>query len=271
MQMTSSLIVLIVVGKALVLQAQVAQGPRLLSEQFYKKSDVCADARIKASREKPAKKFALVLAKTHLCDVGTNVCVDSLRTLLDPANVFVRENFVTYHTRFLKYDFEHEKQVLKTSHFKGEAAIRAEWQKPDSDPEVMVVDLATCRVLGRNKLMNFNALLGSFISRYAGMRRAITSIPGVTQGLGSAVMTEDYVRSELGRVVKARQAAKETSLDDAFNFVSDQSSGMNTENVSSEYIRTSLADLDKEIRGMTGGTGKAYTACRHKHCARGLR
>jgi hypothetical protein len=178
---------------------------KLLNEGFYKKQDVCADAR----KSNPSKPFALILLSTHLCDAGTHVCLDSLRTITDDANIFVKKNFVVYQTRFYSFDLNPGGEINRL-YYSGEKEIRQEWGKQDMNPEMAVMDLKTCRVQRTGLIMsNPVALRGNFIDRYLAYRKLIMGTPGVEKMLGPRSGDAETVKQEVREIGNLRAAGKE--------------------------------------------------------------
>jgi hypothetical protein len=236
---------ILVFAMAFIPNAAFAQEAKLLSPTFYKLGDVCADAK----KTDPSKKAAVVLIKTHLCDVGTGVCIDSLRTFDDPANVFIRDNFVSYHTRFIGYDLD-PKSGVSSEHFAGEDVIRSEWKKPDSNPEAAIIDLSTCTVMGRRYLKNFPGFNDNdFLVRYKAIRKAILDIPGVAKLLGKSKDGEDY-KLELAKIGVIRaNGGLERTRPEAFSSLVNQSKASGVIVATSEVAAENFSNLS-EVNAM---------------------
>ena len=173
---------------------------KALSERFYKKQDVCADAR----KADPAKKLALILLSTHLCDAGTHVCLDSLRTITDEANVFVKQNFVVYQSRFYSFDLD-KSGTINQLYYSGENEIRREWKKTGVNPDVAIMDLRSCQVLGSSLVMSYpRAFNRSFVDRYLAFRKLITDIPGVAAEIGPDATAPEAIKSEVAEIEAIR-------------------------------------------------------------------
>jgi rRNA maturation protein Nop10 len=187
---------------------------KLLSEALYKKQDVCDDAR----KSDPSKKLALILLATHLCDAGTHVCLDSLRTITDEANIFVKRNFVVYQTRFYSFDLDKD-GTINQLYYAGEKDIRDEWNKRDVNPEIAIMDLKSCKVLGHVLVMNYPpAFSPNFVDRYLTFRRLITDIPGVEADLGEKSTTPETIKGEVSEISTLRATGKaEQTRSEAFN------------------------------------------------------
>ncbi len=115
--------------------------PTLLTEKFVTYPQVCEEARrqnkIDAQAGKPERKFALVLAKMHLCDYMMKSCIHAARTFFDPCNHFVLDNFVTFHAR---------------TYFDGGVQPpggkqMVELYESPSGPRLVAIDLETCTPL----------------------------------------------------------------------------------------------------------------------------
>lgn len=195
--------------------AKVDKTPKLIGPHFYRKAEICADAKIR----NPEAQMAVILMKTHLCDVGTEVCMDSLSTFADPANVFLRENFALYHTRFYSYQLEKTpvgNKIIKNG-YPEEKLIRDELGKQDSDPELLVLDLKTCQSMGSKYMMtDEKAFGGDFLDRYAAIKRLLISIPGVKDRL----LVNGI--SEIFSVSKIRLSHPEMTMRQAFTLLQRQ-------------------------------------------------
>ena len=117
--------------------------PKLMTPKFYKTADVCADARA----HDPRKKIALVLLKSHLCDVAPNgYCLDATRVLSSPAMVFARKYFALYHARLtqLRVDQDHN---FVADLLKGASKIAQEWEFKKEIPQYTFLNLKTCKII----------------------------------------------------------------------------------------------------------------------------
>lgn len=120
------------------------------NNQLASPDQVCADAK-KSAR---GKNLALVVLKTHLCDNATLVCLKTASLISDPGNKFVHDNFAVYDSQFIQ-----QGQMLNGT---GETAIRANFNKWDSNPQYFVMNLKTCKVVFSE--YGYNATDGMFAS-----------------------------------------------------------------------------------------------------------
>lgn len=177
---------------------------KVLNRDLYKKQDVCEDAR----RSDPSKRLALILLSTHLCDAGTHVCLDSLRTVTDEANIFVRQNFVVYQSRFYSFNLD-SSGTINQLYYDGESQIRKEWNKAGVNPDVAIMDLKSCRVLGRSLVMSYpRAFSTNFVVRYLAFRKLITDIPGVAAEIGADSTDPATIKTEVAKIEQIRAMGK---------------------------------------------------------------
>ncbi len=119
---------------------RVLRLPKLITQGFITRDQVCVDARI----NHPDKKLLLVAVKTHVCDTDAKVCLRATRDLSDPCNRFIHSNFAEYHTRRFrtspdrKHDFEEDPASEEIGKIWGNAG-----------PTLVVVDVASCTKLGQ--------------------------------------------------------------------------------------------------------------------------
>jgi hypothetical protein len=73
--------------------------PKLLTADFFKLQQICEDSK----KNHPEKKIAFLMFKTHMCDRASKACLYNTRTMVDPCNKFLQENFSMYHTRMFRY------------------------------------------------------------------------------------------------------------------------------------------------------------------------
>jgi hypothetical protein len=221
--------------------------PKLLHANFFKKDEVCRDARA----NDPRKRLAVVLLKTHNCDVGTAVCMDSLSTFSDPANVFLKDNFATYHTRFTSYSLSQPIKnfrmgSLDYSSFPKEDQIRAEWGKEDSNPQLLVVDTQSCTVLGSRYMYDHpDSFRMNFHRRYLAMREILLSIPGVKERLPFDSQNPRYLTYEMDEIRNARLTHRETSMTDAFRLLVSQAKDAGMEPLHKGSQHTYTADPEE--------------------------
>jgi hypothetical protein len=220
---------------------------KVLNERFYKKHDVCEDAR----RSDPSKNLALILLTTHLCDAGTHVCLDTLQTTTDEANVFVRRNFVVYQTRFYSFDLDKSGDINRL-YFAGERRIRNEWNKRDLNPEVAVMDLRSCQVLGRAYVMNYpGAFSPKFITRYLALRRLILNIPGVAAVLADKAKAPSAVQDEIAEIAKLRGTGEpEQTRPQAYESLIDESRKAGLQVVRKELFTSGVESVSEFINAL---------------------
>jgi hypothetical protein len=73
--------------------------PKLLTAEMYKVKDVCEEAKKMNAKQGVSKKYAMVANKTHLCDGMSRSCLSTFKSISDPCNSFVQDNFQVFHTR----------------------------------------------------------------------------------------------------------------------------------------------------------------------------
>jgi hypothetical protein len=73
--------------------------PKLLTAEFFKLKEICEDSK----KNHQEKKIAFLMFKTHMCDRGSKACLYNTRTMVDPCNKFLQDNFSIYHTRMFRY------------------------------------------------------------------------------------------------------------------------------------------------------------------------
>lgn len=193
-------------------------------KQFYKLSQICEHTKNIA----PSKN-ALVVLKTHYCDNHARVCLRTSALVSDPANKFVHDNFVVYDTRFAKANVLFDQ--------KEEATIRKAWNKPDEDPEYLVIDTTSrpnsCEIIHRKYAKNYVeyglfATQGAlddeidFNTNYIGLRTLILDSPRVTNLLKNKydVRSMAQIEEELEAISQLRTRSKQNSkptLQDIFN------------------------------------------------------
>jgi hypothetical protein len=120
----------------------------------------------------------------------------------------------------------HDDLVVSVN-FRGEQEIRKEWNKNDENdenryynPEVAVIDLKTCKVLGKRFLAEYGwekAGHTDFKSRYFAMRKAILGIPGVPELLNISPFDLNQVFMEEAKIQMIRaMGVLEKSKEDAY-------------------------------------------------------
>ncbi|MGZ3707336.1 MAG: hypothetical protein ACXWPM_00540 [Bdellovibrionota bacterium] len=144
--------------------------PPLLNAEFHTRQQLCEDAR----RNHPDKKLILLALKNHLCDFEHRACLHVTRTLADPCNHFVRDNFAVYQTRLYRCD---EGKPCETQ--PGTDEIADEWGM--SGPDLIVVEPVSCRILGRTgtPIDHFDDPVAAI--RIAAMREQLLRIDGVSK------------------------------------------------------------------------------------------
>lgn len=108
--------------------------PTLLTDKFYKINDVCEEAKKQNQQEGKSKKYALVANKTHLCDAGHRACLSALKSISDPCNTFVQENFQVFHIR----------TFIGQHKVNGYQEMMNEYGQ--MGPSMLVINLETCRL-----------------------------------------------------------------------------------------------------------------------------
>jgi hypothetical protein len=109
--------------------------PKLLTDNFYKVKDVCMEAKKMNAAQGVSKKYALVGHKTHLCDFGHHACLSMLKSLSDPCNHFVQDNFQVFHSRI--FIGQHRPA--------GYREMMNEYGK--LGPSLVVIDLESCTIM----------------------------------------------------------------------------------------------------------------------------
>ena len=153
--------------------------PRLITNKLLTPAAVCADAK---SRD-PKKRFALVVGKTHVCDLGEKVCLKTLRDISDSCNRFLQRNFAIYHTR--PYTYTADGKIIAEEQ-DGAVPIMDAWA-PRGGPNLHVIDLASCRAFPRDDSPGLDGLGGKMPptqERFRLMREQILRINGVRQAMG---------------------------------------------------------------------------------------
>jgi hypothetical protein len=109
--------------------------PTLLTEKLYKMKDVCEEAKRQNEQQGVKKKYALIAHKTHLCDGGHRACLSTFKSISDPCNNFVQDNFQVFHTRTFvgQYRTSGSKQIMEEYGSMG--------------PSLLVIDLETCNLV----------------------------------------------------------------------------------------------------------------------------
>lgn len=109
--------------------------PKLLNEKLYKVKDVCEEAKRMNASQGVTKKYALIAHKTHLCDIGHRACLSTFKSVSDPCNTFVQENFQVFHSRT----------------FIGQHRPKANQEIMDEygnmGPSLLVINLETCEMM----------------------------------------------------------------------------------------------------------------------------
>jgi hypothetical protein len=107
--------------------------PKLLGQDnLVTPQQICEDARKENEKLGQNKKYALIAHKTHLCDAGGKACLSTLKSVSDPCNYFIQDNFQVYHTRTFIGPFKTKNydQLLNLYGHMG--------------PSLLVIDLSTC-------------------------------------------------------------------------------------------------------------------------------
>lgn len=159
--------------------------PRLITKALLTPGAVCADAKARD----PKKHFALIIGKTHVCDLMEKVCLKTLRDISDSCNLFLRQNFAIYHTR--PYSYTADGKVIGAEQ-DGANAVMDAWA-PNGGPNLHVIDLASCKEFPRNEGLGLDGLGGKMPAtqeRFRLMREQILRIDGVRQAMGPAANYE---------------------------------------------------------------------------------
>jgi hypothetical protein len=118
-----------------------AKLPTLITDKLLAYRQVCDEAKVQNQKleqaGKPARKFALVLGKMHLCDYMFKSCMYAARTFFDPCNHFITDNFIPFHARTY---FDNGAQPPG-----GKEMIKL-YEFP-SGPHFTAIDLETCQPL----------------------------------------------------------------------------------------------------------------------------
>jgi hypothetical protein len=109
--------------------------PKLLTDDLYKVKDVCAEAKKMNASQGVTKKYALVANKTHLCDGMSRACLSTFKSISDPCNSFVQDNFQVFHTR--TFIGQHKPAANKE--------IMNEYG--NMGPSLLVINLETCELV----------------------------------------------------------------------------------------------------------------------------
>jgi len=109
--------------------------PTLLTADMYKVKDVCEEAKKLNAKQDVTKKYAMVANKTHLCDGMSRSCLSTFKTISDPCNSFVQDNFQVFHTR--TFIGQHKPAAYKE--------MLNEYG--NMGPSLLVIDLATCELV----------------------------------------------------------------------------------------------------------------------------
>ena len=109
--------------------------PKLITDQMYKVKDVCEEAKRMNAAQGVTKKYALVANKTHFCDVGARACISTFKSISDPCNSFVQDNFQVFHTR----------TFIGSHRPAGNKLILDEYG--NMGPSLLVINLETCTLM----------------------------------------------------------------------------------------------------------------------------
>lgn len=109
--------------------------PKLLTADLYKVKDVCAEAKKMNTSQGVTKKYALVANKTHLCDGMSRACLSTFKSVSDPCNSFVQDNFQVFHSR--TFIGQHKPTAYKE--------IMNEYG--NMGPSLLVINLETCELM----------------------------------------------------------------------------------------------------------------------------
>lgn len=109
--------------------------PKLITDKMYKVKDVCEEAKKMNAAQGVSKKYALVANKTHFCDTGARACLATFKSISDPCNNFVQDNFQVFHTR----------TFIGSHKPAGNQLILDEYG--NMGPSLLVINLETCSLM----------------------------------------------------------------------------------------------------------------------------
>ncbi len=160
--------------------------PALLTADFYKVKDVCEEAKKMNAAQGVSKKYAMVANKTHLCDGMSKACLSTFKSVADPCNSFVQDNFQVFHSRTFigQYKQEGYKEIMN--------------EYGNMGPSLLVIDLETCQLMPTE-----------------------TGKKAVKDGMSVASAVRDgyyYTPPSLDSAVDAQGVLKFKSLDDRVRF-----------------------------------------------------
>ena len=73
--------------------------PKLLTADLYKPTEVCEEAKRMNAAQGVNREYAIIAHKSHFCDTGARGCISTLKSVSDPCNNFIQDNFQVFHTR----------------------------------------------------------------------------------------------------------------------------------------------------------------------------
>ena len=114
------------------------QLPKLLTEGLDTPQAICEDARRENLKAGTNKKFALIAYKSHFCDGAARNCLFTTRTISDPCNKFLRNNFQLYHARTYFHGNATPGTATLQKYFGG------------AGPVLIVLDLESCELVRKN-------------------------------------------------------------------------------------------------------------------------
>jgi len=109
--------------------------PKLLTADLYKVKDVCEEAKKMNHQQGVNKKYALVANKSHQCDTGAGACLSMFKSISDPCNSFVQDNFQIFHAR----------TTISRHITSGSKEIMREYG--EQGPSLLVINLETCQLM----------------------------------------------------------------------------------------------------------------------------
>lgn len=187
--------------------------PTQLTANFYKKNQVCADAK----KRNPGKKIAVILSKSHLCDVTSRgYCLDAGRMLSSGLMEFAQKNFAIYHARFTRVRRD-QNNALVADLYKGSQAIATEWDFDKEFPQLTFLNLKTCKTITEATAKVSSVFQVNYdyqdkkedtFEFYKNFRNAVLASPAIQKILdrdvkeSDAVMSDKTINAEWARVKK---------------------------------------------------------------------
>jgi hypothetical protein len=113
--------------------------PKLLTADLYKVKDVCEEAKNMNKAQGVDREYAIVANKSHFCDLGHRGCISALKSISDPCNNFIQDNFQVFHARTYVGSFRPSgsKEISETYGQMG--------------PSLLVIRLKDCQLMPTTK------------------------------------------------------------------------------------------------------------------------